>query len=56
MYKIIKLTVSPRKDKKFRVYLNDGSHYDFGQMFSQTFLNHHDVIKRDAYRKTTFRK
>lgn len=49
MYKIIKLEKSPRRNKKFRVYLNNGSYYDFGLLGSQTYLNHHDKIKRDNY-------
>ena len=51
MYKIIKVENSKLKNKKMRVYLNDGKHYDFGLYGSETYLNHHDKIKRNNYRK-----
>lgn len=50
MYKIIKLENSPLKTKRFRLYLDDGSHYDFGLFNGHTYLDHHDVNKRSAYR------
>ena len=30
MYKIIKLVKSKRKNKRYRVYLENNDHYDFG--------------------------
>jgi len=51
MYKVIKLENSPIKTKRFRVYLNDDTHYDFGLYGGHTYLDHHDKNKRDNYRK-----
>ena len=49
--KIIKIIKSPVKHKRFRVYLDDNSHYDFGLLGGSTFIDHRDVRKRNAYRK-----
>jgi hypothetical protein len=49
--KIIKITSSPRKNKRYRVFLNDGNYYDFGLLGGSTYIDHHDKIKRDNYRK-----
>lgn len=48
--KIIDLIDSPRKNKRFRVFLDDGHHYDFGLLNGNTYIDHHDKRKRDAYR------
>jgi len=50
MPQIIYITDSPRLFKKYRVYLNDGSYYDFGLDKSQTYLDHHDKQIRENYR------
>jgi len=50
MPQIIYITESPRLFKKYRVYLNDGSYYDFGLDKSQTYLDHHDNTIRQNYR------
>ena len=51
MYKIINLVKSPRKNKRYRVYLDDGNHYDFGLSGGDTYIDHHDENKRENYRK-----
>ena len=51
MYKIIKIEKSPRKGKRLRVFLDDGFHYDFGLETGSTYLDHHDVRKRENYIK-----
>ena len=51
MYKIINLVKSPRKNKRYRVYLDDGNHYDFGLYGGDTYIDHHDENKRENYRK-----
>ena len=40
---------SPNKSKKYRVFLSNGRHYDFGSKTSQTYLDHNDEKKRFAY-------
>ena len=49
MTQIIYITESPRLFKKYRVYLNDGTYYDFGLDKSQTYLDHHDKTIRQNY-------
>ena len=51
MYKIIKIENSPRKNKRFRITLNNGDYYDFGLLGASTYLEHKDKIKRENYRK-----
>ena len=48
--KIIKLIKSPRKNKRFRVFLDNLTYYDFGLDTGSTYLDHHDKQKRDNYR------
>jgi len=50
MPQIIYITESPRLFKKYRVYLNDGTYYDFGLDKSQTYLDHKDMTIRQNYR------
>jgi len=50
MPQIIYIMVSPRLFKKYRVYLDDGTYYDFGLDNSQTYLDHHDKQIRENYR------
>jgi hypothetical protein len=51
--KIINITDSPKKNKRFRVYiaLHSGriKHYDFGLDTGSTYIDHHDKQKRLAY-------
>ena len=49
--KIIKLIDSELKSKRFRVYLDDNKHFDFGLRTGQTYIDHRDKVKRDNYRK-----
>lgn len=48
---IIKIEPSPVSHKRFRVYMDTGKHYDFGLDTGMTFIDHHDIKKRDNYRK-----
>ena len=47
--KIIDIVDSPKKEKRFRVIMNDGKNIDFGLKGGETFLDHKDVNKRSAY-------
>ena len=50
--KIIKLINSPRKEKRYRVFLDNGEHYDFGLKNPTygTYIDHKDKVKRENYR------
>ena len=50
-YKIIKLVKSPRKNKRFRVYLENDIYFDFGLDGGNTYIDHGNKKKRDNYRK-----
>jgi hypothetical protein len=49
--KIISISDSPKKNKRFRVYLDDNTHYDFGLKNPKdgTYIDHHDPQKRMNY-------
>lgn len=47
----VKLLISPRKDKKYRVYNPDGNPVDFGQMGYEDYTFHGDEKRRDRYLK-----
>jgi len=49
--KIISISESPKKNKRFRVYLDDNTHYDFGLKNPKygTYIDHHDKKKRMNY-------
>jgi len=49
--KIVKISKSPLKNKRLRVYTDDDRHFDFGLSGARTFIDHHDIRKRDNYRK-----
>jgi len=54
MYKIIRIIKSPLPNKRLRVYLQDGSHYDFGLKnfdgsYGSTYIDHENIKKRHAY-------
>ena len=51
MYKIIKLVKSKRKNKRFRVYLENDKYFDFGLDGGNTYIDHGNKKKRDNYRK-----
>jgi hypothetical protein len=46
--KIISISESPKKTKRFRVYLSDNTHYDFGLKHFKdgTYIDHGDKKKR----------
>lgn len=46
---IIKLEKSPLKSKRFRAFLNNDKHVDFGLKNGKTFIDEFDKSKRDAY-------
>ena len=53
---ITDISISPLKSKKYRVYLNDGTHVDFGyfgQMkdgkMSQDYLEHKSELRRQRF-------
>lgn len=48
---IVKLQASPLKMKRYRVALQDGRTFDFGLKGGQTYIDHKDEKKREAYRK-----
>jgi len=48
--RIIKLINSPRKNKRFRVFLDNGEHYDFGLDTGSTYIDHREKEKRENYR------
>lgn len=50
-YKIIKLVKSPRKNKRYRVYLENNEYFDFGLDGGNTYIDHGNKKKRDNYRK-----
>ena len=51
MHKIIDYGLSPRKYKRYRIYMDAGAYYDFGLEGGKTYLDHKDKRKRDNYRK-----
>ncbi len=51
MLQIIEIIDSPLINKKYRAIINDGSHYDFGQKGSKTYLDHQNKYLRDNYHK-----
>ena len=48
---IVDIIKSDRDKKRFKIVLNNGKMYDFGCRGSQTYIDHHDKQKRDAYIK-----
>lgn len=47
--KIIKLEKSPIKNKRLRVFLDNGDKYDFGLDGGHTYIEHNDKTKRRNY-------
>jgi hypothetical protein len=47
--KILSISESPWKTKRFRVYLDNNKHYDFGLKTGQTYIDHQDKNKRHNY-------
>ena len=48
--KIINISKSDLKTKRYCVHLDDGSYYNFGLKTGSTYLDHNDKMKRDNYR------
>ena len=48
---IINIKMSMRKDKRFKLTMNNGHTYHFGLDSGSTYIDHKDKKKRDAYRK-----
>ena len=46
---IIDIDMSMRKDKRFKLTMNNGDVYHFGLDSGSTYLDHKDKKKRDAY-------
>jgi hypothetical protein len=52
-FKILDLTNSPIENKRFRITYSDNmkvKHKDFGLEGGETYIDHHDLKKREAYR------
>jgi len=47
--KILNVEKSPVKNKRYRVTLDNGKHYDFGLLGGSTYLDHKDKTKKDNY-------
>jgi len=47
--RIVEIQNSPKKDKRYRVVLDDGKFYDFGLLNGSTYIDHNDDKKRMAY-------
>jgi hypothetical protein len=48
---ITAIYVSPKKTKRYRVYMNDNTYYDFGYKGGSTYIDHKDKTKRENYLK-----
>ena len=48
---IIKIDKSPKKNKRFRITMNNGDIFDFGYVTGSTYIDHHNKKKRDNYIK-----
>ena len=47
--KIIHITKSNKKDKRFKVYLDNGTEFHFGDANGETYIDHNDKVKRFLY-------
>ena len=47
--KIIHITQSKKRNKRFTVYLDNGDEYDFGLKDGEAFIDHKDPKKRTNY-------
>jgi hypothetical protein len=45
------ISAQPRKNKRYRVYMDDGTYYEFGLEGGNSYLDHEDNRKRENYRK-----
>ena len=51
MVKLLKVVPSTNFTKKYDAHFSDGTKTSFGDATAETYLDHHDKVKRDAYRK-----
>ncbi len=51
MVQIISIKPSTRKSKRFMITLDNDQIIHFGNKGSLTYIDHHDIIKRENYRK-----
>jgi len=49
--KLVKVVPSSNATKKFDAIFDNGKKVSFGLAGSETYLEHHDKVKREAYRK-----
>jgi hypothetical protein len=49
--RILHIEKSPKKNKRFRVYLDNDKYYDFGLDTGSTYIDHYDEHKRENYLK-----
>jgi hypothetical protein len=48
--KILNISDSPLKTKRFRILLDNGKHYDFGMKEKHnTYIDHRDKARRERY-------
>ena len=50
-YKLVTVTASPLKSKKYRAIFSDGDFVDFGASGYDDFTTHGDIKRRDNYRR-----
>jgi hypothetical protein len=48
---IIQIEESPLKYKRYRVFLDNGKHYDFGYKYGTTYIDGASELTRTNYRK-----
>jgi len=48
---ITKIEKSPVKNKRYRVWMDDGKHYDFGLHGGSTYIDHRNALLRTNYLK-----
>ena len=49
--KIVRIADSPLKTKRFRIYLDNNKHYDFGVKDKhEAYIDHQDKVRRERYR------
>jgi len=48
---ITNIESSPLRNKRFRVFMDNGKYYDFGLKNGDTYIDNHDMVKRLNYLK-----
>ncbi len=48
---IIDIENSSKKNKRYRITMDNGKFYDFGYRYGSTYIDHHDLTKRMNYLK-----